>query len=72
MWSALIKFVEVSAGLFLVLGIWYAIQMFVRYKTGCGQDRDLLEFMAHGCSGCKGPGSCDRTTHQREHHYESL
>jgi len=71
MWSVLLKFVEVSAGLFLVLGAWYAIQMYVRYKTGCGADRDLLEFMAHGCTGCKGHGSCGRTTHT-EHHYESL
>jgi hypothetical protein len=72
MWSTLITLALTVLGFIIVLGLWYVIQMYVRYKSGCGDDRDLLEFMAHGCLGCKGPGSCSRKTTHSEHHYESL
>jgi hypothetical protein len=72
MWSTLLTLVLTVLGFVIVLGLWYVIQMYVRYKSGCGDDRDLLEFMAHGCTGCKGPGSCSRKTTHSEHHYESL
>lgn len=58
-------------GLFLVLGAWFLLQTYFRWKSGCGSDRDLLEYMAHGCSGCKGDGPCARTE-SKEHHHEPV
>jgi hypothetical protein len=57
-------------GLFLALGAWFLIQAYVRWKSGCGADQDLLEYMAHGCASCKGAGSCSRLKEQKEHHHE--
>ena len=73
MWDPVIKALTASFGIAVVLGLWYVIQTFLRFKSGCGKDRDLLEFMAHGCAGCKGPGSCGRNpghTETEEHHHE--
>lgn len=78
MWNNVLTLVVAVLGMALLLGLWYAIQMYLRFKGGCGKDRDLLEFMAHGCAGCKGPGTChlpDRTESEEaaskeEHHHE--
>jgi hypothetical protein len=67
-------------GFLVVMGAWYAIQMYVRFKSRCGQDRDLLEFMAHGCGGCKDAASCPKNqmdaapmgAGSEEHHNESV
>jgi len=77
MWNTLVTLVLTVLGFIIVLGLWYAIQMYVRWKSGCGGDHDLLEYMAHGCTGCKGPGSCllnrdPKGASPSEHHYESL
>jgi len=69
MWNTLLTLVTTVLGLFLVLGLWFLIQSYVRWKSGCGGDRDLLEYMAHGCLGCKGPGACSRIK-TKEHHHE--
>jgi hypothetical protein len=60
-----------ALGMAVVLGLWYVLQMYLRYKSGCGKDRDLLEFMAHGCAGCKGPGTC-HSDPAKEHHHEAV
>ncbi len=69
MWSALLNIVEAVAGIALILGLWFVVQSYVRWKSGCGHDRDLLEYMAHGCASCKGPGACER---MKEHHHELI
>jgi len=56
-------------GLFLALGAFYLMQSYFRWKSGCGGDRDLLDYMAHGCGGCKGGGECARKI-KEEHHHE--
>ena len=68
MWEFIVSLFGGVVGIMTVLGLWYVIQAYVRFKSGCGHDRDLLEFMAHGCAGCKGPGSCGREV--KEHHHE--
>ena len=55
-------------GLFLALGAFFLIQTYFRWKSGCGRDRDLLDYMAHGCGSCKGV-SCSRKD-AKEHHHE--
>jgi hypothetical protein len=63
MMTTLLTLVGTIAGLFLVLGAWSLIQSYFRYKSGCGDGRDLLEYMAHGCAGCK---RC------KDHHHETV
>ena len=63
MWNTLLTLVTTVLGLFLVMGAWFLIQSYVRWKSGCGDGRDLLEYMAHGCASCK---RC------KEHHHESI
>lgn len=69
--STLFRLAATIAGLFLALGAWFLIQSYFRWKSGCGGDRDLLEYMAHGCSGCKGVGPCARVE-TKEHHHEPV
>ena len=53
---------------FVVLSIWYLYLSLVRRKSGCRRDADLLEYMTHGCAGCKGDGACRRKEAQEEQH----
>jgi hypothetical protein len=54
----------------LVLGLWFLLQAYLLWKSGCGGDRDLLDYMAHGCASCKGAGACGRKL--KEHHHELI
>jgi len=65
----ILTLVSTIVGLFLALGAFFLIQSYFRWKSGCGGDRDLLEYMAHGCGGCKGDGPCSRAQ-AKEHHHE--
>jgi hypothetical protein len=47
-----------AAAIFIALAVWFAFQAFVRRRSGGRCDRDVLEFMTHGCAGCKGDGAC--------------
>ena len=71
MLNTIISLLATILGLFVALGAWFAIQSYFRWKSGCGGDRDLLDYMAHGCGGCKGTGACSRIE-AKEHHHESV
>lgn len=43
-----------------VMLIWFGIQAFIRRRSGCGGGEDVLDFMKHGCAGCKGDGACGK------------
>ena len=45
-------------GLLTVLILWFGIQAFIRRRSGCESQKDVLDFMKHGCAGCKGDGAC--------------
>ena len=66
--KALLHVFEVAAGMFIVLGVWLGVQNFVRRKSGCGRDRDMLDFMLHGCGGCANSGICTKGRKDGEHH----
>ncbi len=68
MLATLYEFLTVALGFFAILSIWFGIQAFVRRRSGCGSDRDVLDHMAHGCAGCSGAGRCGRK--RKEHHHE--
>jgi hypothetical protein len=53
-----VQLVEAVAGMFAVLGLWILIQNFVRKRSGCRADHDVLDFMAHGCGSCVRGETC--------------
>ena len=66
--SALFDFVRAFAGLLIVMAIWFAIQAFIRRRSGCRANEDVLDFMKHGCAGCKGNGACHNRGKEEQHH----
>jgi hypothetical protein len=56
------------AAVLTLLVIWFAIQAFIRRRSGCGRDHDVLDHLKHGCAGCKGDGACRR---KKETHPET-
>jgi len=59
--DALLSVLKVAAGFFIVMAIWLGIQGFARRRSGCARDRDMLDYMLHGCGGCLHGGNCDRS-----------
>ena len=56
--NALVTLATCVGGLLAIMAVWIAVQSIVRKRSGCGNDKDVLEHMAHGCAGCKGDGAC--------------
>jgi len=54
----LFSFAKAVLGLMTVMVAWFAIQSFIRRRSGCGSHHDVLDFMKNGCAGCKGNGAC--------------
>ena len=52
----------------VVMLIWFGVQGFIRRRSGCGSHTDVLDFMKHGCAGCKGNGACHDRGKEEEHH----
>lgn len=63
--DTIISSLEAAAALFVALGLWLLFLSFVRRRSGCRAGKDPLEFMAHGCAGCKGDGMCRSQQSQR-------
>jgi hypothetical protein len=79
--ETLIALAKTVAGFAVVLGVWILVQMYIRRHSGCvSRDKDLLDYMPHGCANCSRSksGQCSRTrgnavtNHQEEeqHHHE--
>ena len=54
-------------GILIIMSGWFVIQALIRKNSGCGSDRDVLEYLAHGC------GACDRSKCRKqseENHHE--
>jgi hypothetical protein len=66
--ETLLSLAKAVVGMVTVLVIWFAIQWFIRRKSGCGRNEDVLDFMKHGCAGCKGNGACHNRGKEEEHH----
>jgi hypothetical protein len=60
------NFLRAIVGMAAVLVIWFAIQTFVRRRSGCGPNQDVLDFMKHGCAGCQGKGACHNRSEGRK------
>ena len=55
-----------AIGIFAAMSVWFVLMGFVRRRSGCAPGRDVLEFMTHGCAGCKGDGACDNRRAEEE------
>lgn len=58
--SELLNLLRAVGGMFVVLSLWVIVQTAVRRRSGCkNPDKDVLDFMLHGCGGgCAGKGNC--------------
>ena len=66
--DTLLNLAKAVIGMLVVLVAWFAIQTFVRRRSGCGSNQDVLDFMKHGCAGCQGEGACHNRAKEKEHH----
>ena len=67
--DALFSLAKAVVGMMTVLVIWFGIQAFIRRRTpGCSANKDVLDFMKHGCAGCKGNGACHNRGKEEKHH----
>jgi hypothetical protein len=66
--ETIFDFAKAILGILIVLAIWFGVQAFVRRRSGCGSNQDVLDFMKHGCAGCKGNGACHNRGKEEEHH----
>jgi hypothetical protein len=62
--DALFDVLRVAGGFLTVMVVWIAIQAFVRRKSSCGRDRDMLDFMLNGCGACANKSAC---SHKKGH-----
>lgn len=53
-----INLAKAVTGFSVVMIVWFAIQAFTRKKSGCASNQDVLDYLKHGCAGCKGDGAC--------------
>jgi hypothetical protein len=71
-----VRAIGTAVGIFVTLAGWFLIMGYLGRKSGCrggagsSHGEDALEYMAHGCAGCRGQGSC-RSRGAREDHRES-
>lgn len=77
--DALITLIKAVAGFAVVFGVFILVQAFIRKESGCGADKDPLDYMPHGCANCsrRKAGQCSRLTssgaireEEEEHHHE--
>ena len=52
----------------VLLAAWFGFQAFIRRGSGCRSNQDVLDFMKHGCAGCKGDGACHNRGKEQHHH----
>jgi hypothetical protein len=66
--ETILEFARAIGGMLAVLAIWFGIQAFIRRRSGCNSNQDVLDFMKHGCAGCKGHGACHNRPKGEDHH----
>lgn len=57
--ETLLALVKTFAGFFVVLGAWCGFQALLRRHSGCGREKDMLQFILGGCGGCVNRGACE-------------
>jgi hypothetical protein len=64
--GALLAVLKAAGGFFVAMSAWLGIQAFARRKGGCARDRDMLDYMLHGCGNCLHGGSCGKSKEAQE------
>ena len=59
--GVLLGVLKAAAGFFVVMAVWLGIQAFARRRGGCARDRDMLDYMLHGCGNCLHGGHCEKS-----------
>jgi hypothetical protein len=59
---------KTAGAIFAVMALWFLWMTFVRRRSGCRRDGDVLEHMTHGCAGCQGGGACHNRKVEEEPH----
>ena len=59
--SALFSVLKAAVGFFIVMSVWLAIQGIARRRGGCARDRDMLDYMLHGCGNCLHGSTCEKS-----------
>jgi hypothetical protein len=59
--AAVLGVLKAAAGFFIVMAIWLGIQAFARKRGGCARDRDMLDYMLHGCGNCLHGNTCEKS-----------
>ena len=67
--EALLSLAKAVLAFSVVMLIWFGEQRFVRRRSGRASGTDVLDFMKHGCAGCKGNGACHNRG-KEEHRHE--
>ncbi len=57
-------------GFVIIMSGWFVIQAVIRKNSGCGSDRDVLEYLAHGCGACDRSKACRNRAKSEENHHE--
>ena len=57
----LLSVLKAAAGFFIVMSVWLGIQAWARKRGGCARDRDMLDYMLHGCGNCLHGGNCEKS-----------
>jgi hypothetical protein len=65
--DALFTLAKTVLAFLVVMLLWFGIQAFIRRRSGCGSHTDTLDFMKHGCAGCKGDGACHKRGKEQQH-----
>ena len=64
----LLDLLKAVAGIFVLMAGWFLWMTFVRRASGCGRNQDVLEYMAHGCAGCKNQSTCLKRKAEETYH----
>jgi hypothetical protein len=62
-----VSVLKAVGAIFSVMALWFLWMTYVRRRSGCRADKDVLEHMTHGCTGCQG-GVCHQREAEEEHH----
>jgi hypothetical protein len=66
--ETILSALKAAAAIFVVMALWFLWMTYVRRRSGCRRDRDVLEHMTQGCAGCRGADACHSRKAEEEKH----
>jgi len=59
--GVVVAVLKAAAGFMIVMAVWLGIQGYARRQGGCARDRDMLDYMLHGCGNCLHGNTCEKS-----------